>query len=155
MEKGNPGIIVDREALKQAAEYCKADLESAVVGEKEFAHLQGEMGFHYALAEKLPAITALAIRSTTAHRAAGDPPAATTEGRIVALADKLDHLAALASIGKLPKGGDDPFGTAPCRGGRHNQRAGLERGGDFSQEATFRAYNGFEHPLYRGKDTRR
>ncbi len=62
VEKGNPGIIVDREELKQAAEYCKADLESAVVGEKEFASLQGEMGFHYALAEKLPAITALAIR---------------------------------------------------------------------------------------------
>jgi glycyl-tRNA synthetase beta chain len=111
VEKGNPGIIVDREALKQAAEYCKADLESAVVGEKEFAHLQGEMGFHYALAEKLPAITALAIREHYSPRAAGDPPAATTEGRIVALADKLDHLAALASIGKLPKGGDDPFGA--------------------------------------------
>jgi glycyl-tRNA synthetase beta chain len=111
VEKGNPGIIVDREALKKAAEYCKADLESTVVGEKEFAHLQGEMGFHYALAEKLPAITALAIREHYSPRAAGDPPASTTEGRIVALADKLDHLAALASIGKLPKGGDDPFGA--------------------------------------------
>jgi len=111
MEKNNPGVVVDREALKKAAEYCKADLESAVVGEKEFAHLQGEMGFHYALAEKLPAITALAIREHYNPRAAGDPPASTTEGRIVALADKLDHLAALAIIGKLPKGGDDPFGA--------------------------------------------
>ncbi len=44
VEKGNSGIIVDREALKQAAEYCKADLESAVVGEKEFAQLAGRDG---------------------------------------------------------------------------------------------------------------
>lgn len=111
VEKANPGLMVDHDALREAAFYCKADLESAVVGEKEFAHLQGEMGYHYALAEGLHGTSALAIREHYAPRGAGDPPAGTMEGRILALADKLDHVAACHIIGKAPSGGDDPLGV--------------------------------------------
>jgi glycyl-tRNA synthetase beta chain len=93
---------------KRAAELAKADLLSGMVG--EFPELQGVMGRYYALNDKEPALVADAIDQHYRPRFAGD---VLPEGSIacaVALADKLDSIAGLFSIGQQPTGDRDPFG---------------------------------------------
>jgi glycyl-tRNA synthetase beta chain len=93
---------------ERAAELAKADLLTGMVG--EFPELQGIMGRYYALHDKEPAAVADAIEAHYRPRFAGDT---LPEGPIacaVALADKLDTLAGLFSIGEQPTGDKDPFG---------------------------------------------
>ena len=76
----------------------------------EFPELQGIMGRYYALHDKEPAAVADAIEAHYRPRFAGDR---LPEGPIacaVALADKLDAIAGLFSIGQQPTGDKDPFG---------------------------------------------
>src|SRR6185369_1273957 len=75
----------------------------------EFPELQGTMGRYYALHDKEPAAVADAIEAHYRPRFAGDR---LPEGPIacaVALADKLDTMAGLFSIGQQPTGDKDPF----------------------------------------------
>ncbi|HMH19718.1 MAG TPA: glycine--tRNA ligase subunit beta, partial [Burkholderiales bacterium] len=93
---------------ERAAELAKADLLTGMVG--EFPELQGIMGRYYARHDKEPAAIADAIEAHYRPRFAGDK---LPEGPIacaVALADKLDALAGLFSIGEQPTGDKDPFG---------------------------------------------
>src|SRR6185503_14504626 len=93
---------------ERAAELAKADLLTGMVG--EFPELQGFMGRYYALHDKEPAAVADAIEAHYRPRFAGDK---LPEGGIacaVALADKLDAIAGLFSIGQQPTGDKDPFG---------------------------------------------
>src|SRR5258708_2865548 len=93
---------------ERAAELSKADLLTAMVG--EFPELQGVMGRYYALHDGEQREVADAIEQHYRPRFAG---AKLPEGPIasaVALADKLDSLAALFSINELPTGDKDPFG---------------------------------------------
>jgi len=92
---------------ERAAELAKADLLTGMVG--EFPELQGTMGRYYALHDKEPAAVADAIEAHYRPRFAGDR---LPEGPIacaVALADKLDTMAGLFSIGQQPTGDKDPF----------------------------------------------
>jgi glycyl-tRNA synthetase beta chain len=76
----------------------------------EFPELQGIMGRYYALHDEEPAAVADAIEAHYRPRFAGD---GLPEGPIacsVALADKLDAIAGLFSIGQQPTGDRDPFG---------------------------------------------
>jgi glycyl-tRNA synthetase beta chain len=98
----------DKGAVERAAELAKCDLLSGMVG--EFPELQGTMGRYYALADGEPASVADAIGEQYRPRFAGDELPATTAGRILAIADKLDTLAGVFSIGKKPTGNRDPFG---------------------------------------------
>jgi len=98
----------DRELAKRAAELCKCDLATAMVG--EFPELQGIMGGHYARADGEPAEVATAIHEHYLPRGAGDEVAATPAGVAVAIADKLDTLAGIFAIGQKPSGTKDPFG---------------------------------------------
>jgi len=100
----------EKEHLARAAALCKADLVSQMVREKEFTHLQGTMGRLYARAQGEPEEVARAIEEH--HRPAGadDPLPASKLGRILALADRLDTLAALFGAGHQPTGARDPFG---------------------------------------------
>ncbi|MES2771990.1 MAG: glycine--tRNA ligase subunit beta [Pseudomonadota bacterium] len=94
--------------IRDAAQLCKLDLLSDMVG--EFPELQGVMGRYYALHEGFPAPVADAIEQHYRPRFAGD---ALPQGKVacaVALADKLDSLVAFFSIGQLPTGDKDPFG---------------------------------------------
>ena len=52
--------VGDRSEAERAAELCKCDLLTAMVG--EFPELQGIMGTYYALADGEPAEVAVAIR---------------------------------------------------------------------------------------------
>jgi glycyl-tRNA synthetase beta chain len=97
-----------RADVQRAAELCKCDLLTAVVG--EFPELQGIMGTYYAREDGESAEVARAIREHYLPRGAGDELPATDAGVVLAIADKLDTLAAIFAIGEKPTGTKDPFG---------------------------------------------
>ena len=102
---GNSNVLVH---ARRAAELCKCDLLSAMVG--EFPELQGIMGTYYALADGEDTEVATAIREHYQPRSAGDELPASETGTTLALADKLDTLAGIFAIGEKPTGTKDPFG---------------------------------------------
>lgn len=91
-----------------AAKLSKTDLVSDMVG--EFPELQGIMGRYYAQHEKLDDDVAYAIEDHYKPRFAGDNLPRSLVGVCVALADKLETLVGLFSIGEKPTGDKDPFG---------------------------------------------
>jgi glycyl-tRNA synthetase beta chain len=97
----------DAGQVEQAAQLCKADLVSGMVG--EFPELQGVMGRYYALGEKLPAAVADAIGDHYAPAGPNDRCPSAPVSIAVALADKLDALTSFWSIGEKPTGSRDPF----------------------------------------------
>lgn len=98
----------DRAKAERAAELCKCDLLSAMVG--EFPELQGVMGGYYASADGEDPEVAEAIREHYMPRSAGDDLPSTGAGLAVSVADKLDTLAGIFAIGQKPTGAKDPFG---------------------------------------------
>ncbi len=92
---------------KQAAYLSKADLITDMVG--EFPGLQGIMGRYYAQHEGLDNEVAFAIEDHYKPRFAGDELPRSQVGICVALADKLETLVGLFSIGEKPTGDKDPF----------------------------------------------
>jgi glycyl-tRNA synthetase beta chain len=93
---------------RRAAELCKCDLLTAMVG--EFPELQGIMGTYYALADGEDTEVAMAIREHYQPRGAGDELPTTHTGTTLAIADKLDTLTGIFAIGEKPTGTKDPFG---------------------------------------------
>ncbi|WP_157627484.1 glycine--tRNA ligase subunit beta [Variovorax boronicumulans] len=91
----------------QAAQLAKADLVTDMVG--EFPELQGTMGRYYALHDGLDVAVADAIEDHYKPRFAGDELPRNSVGLVVALADKLETLVGMFSIGNLPTGDRDPF----------------------------------------------
>lgn len=98
---------LDPEPVQRAGKLCKCDLVTLMVG--EFPELQGIMGHYYALHDGEPASVALAIEEHYQPRFAGDNLPTSAEGAILAIADKLDTLAAIFSLGLLPTGDKDPY----------------------------------------------
>ena len=92
----------------QAAQLAKTDLITDMVG--EFPELQGIMGRYYAQHEGMADDIAYAIEDHYKPRFAGDDLPRNSVGVVVALADKLDTLVGLFSIGEKPTGDKDPFG---------------------------------------------
>ena len=101
-------LDADAEAVERAAALCKCDLVTGMVG--EFPDLQGIMGRYYALADGEPDAVANAIAEHYLPRFAGDDLPASVAGQILAIAEKLDTLAGVFSVGKKPSGNRDPFG---------------------------------------------
>ena len=101
-------LNADAALAERAAELAKADLLTGMVG--EFPELQGIMGRYYALHDKEPAAVADAIEAHYRPRFAGDRLPEGNVACAVALADKLDALAGMFSIGQQPTGDKDPFG---------------------------------------------
>lgn len=98
----------DKVQIMMAAELCKADLVTGMVG--EFPELQGVMGRYYALGEKLPGPVADAIGDHYAPAGPNDRCPSAPVSVAVALADKLDALVSFWSIDERPTGSRDPFG---------------------------------------------
>jgi len=92
---------------EQAAMLAKADLLTDMVG--EFPELQGIMGRYYAQAEGIDDEVAYAIEDHYKPRFAGDELPRNRVGVCVALADKLETLVGMFSIGQAPTGDKDPF----------------------------------------------
>ena len=103
------GIVpnCDPALARQAAELCKADLVTEMVG--EFPELQGLMGGYYARAEGLPDAVADAIRDHYKPVGQGDDVPTAPVTVAVALADKLDTLAGFFGADMPPTGSKDPF----------------------------------------------
>lgn len=103
------GIVpnCDPVLARQAAELCKADLVTEMVG--EFPELQGLMGGYYARAEGLPAAVADAIRDHYKPVGQGDEVPTASVTVAVSLADKLDTLRSFFAIDEKPTGSKDPF----------------------------------------------
>jgi glycyl-tRNA synthetase beta chain len=101
-------LDVDAETVRRAAELSKCDLLTGMVG--EFPELQGTMGSYYAEADGESKAIAIAIGDHYHPRFAGDALPTSVDGQILAVADKLDSLAGIFSIGKKPSGNRDPFG---------------------------------------------
>jgi glycyl-tRNA synthetase beta chain len=98
----------DAGLAERAAWLAKADLLTGMVG--EFPELQGTMGRYYAAHDEEPAAVADAIEAHYLPRFAGDRIPENPIACAVALADKLDAIAGLFSIGQQPTGDKDPFG---------------------------------------------
>jgi glycyl-tRNA synthetase beta chain len=92
---------------ERGALLAKTDLLTDMVG--EFPELQGIMGTYYARHDGEPEEVARAISEHYQPRFAGDALPVTATGAIVALADKLETLVGIWSIGLFPTGEKDPF----------------------------------------------
>ncbi|MDH3615519.1 MAG: glycine--tRNA ligase subunit beta [Gammaproteobacteria bacterium] len=101
-------LDADAALVARAATLAKCDLLTGMVG--EFPELQGIMGRYYALSDGEPDFVAEAIGEHYQPRFAGDDLPATQAGQILAIADKMDTLAGVFSMGKKPSGNRDPFG---------------------------------------------
>jgi glycyl-tRNA synthetase beta chain len=80
---------------------------SQMVG--EFPELQGVMGQKYALHGGEPEAVAKAIFEHYLPRGAHDDLPQTLAGQVVGMADRIDTLVGIFSIGLLPSGSSDPF----------------------------------------------
>lgn len=92
----------------RAAQLSKCDLLTGMV--REFPGLQGVMGGYYARADGESDAVAMAIGEQYLPKFAGDKLPQSAAGKILALADKLDTLAGVFALGKVPTGNKDPFG---------------------------------------------
>lgn len=97
-----------KEACERAAMLAKADLLTGMVG--EFPSLQGIMGREYAKQDKEPEEVYLALGEQYLPRSPDDALPQTSVGLFLALADRLDTLAAFFYVGMVPSGSEDPFG---------------------------------------------
>ncbi|MEM1370809.1 MAG: glycine--tRNA ligase subunit beta, partial [Pseudomonadota bacterium] len=104
-------VDADADDARRAAQLCKADLVSGMVG--EFPELQGLMGRHYAQAGGIKDATARAIELHYKPRGPSDAVPLEDDGDsvaiAVALADKLDMLAGFWAIDEKPTGSGDPY----------------------------------------------
>ena len=98
----------DHTLLGRIAMSAKCDLLTGMVG--EFPELQGTMGKYYATADGESEAFATAIGEQYLPRFHGDDLPSTLPGQILSVADRLDTLAGIFSIGKKPSGNRDPFG---------------------------------------------
>ena len=92
---------------RRAAELSKSDLVTDMVG--EFDDLQGDMGRDYALNDGEDKEVAEALFEQYLPRFSGDIVPGTITGAALALADRLDSLMGIFSIGQQPSGSRDPF----------------------------------------------
>lgn len=97
----------ETETAQRAAELCKADLATEMV--VEMTSLQGIMGRYYALYSGEAPEVAEAIFEHYLPRSADDALPKAKPGLVVGLADRLDSLLGLFSVGLAPTGTKDPF----------------------------------------------
>ena len=124
-------LDLDAAQAKMAAELCKADLATLMVG--EFPELQGVMGGYYLSLEGAADAVCVAVREHYQPLSAEAPPPASRLGAVLAIADKLDTLAGCFAIGLMPTGSKDPL--ALRRAGMGIVRILWERGLNISIDA--------------------
>jgi glycyl-tRNA synthetase beta chain len=104
-------VDANPEDARRAAQLCKADLVSEMVG--EFPELQGLMGRYYAEKAGAKPDIARAIELHYKPKGPSDTVPLEDEGDqpalAVALADKLDTLVGFWAIGEKPTGSGDPY----------------------------------------------
>ena len=101
------GVPEVKESCQRATLLSKADLVTGMVG--EFPTLQGVMGEKYAAHDGESVEVCQAIGEYYRPRTPDDAVPETTVGRLLALADRLDTLAAFFYAGIVPSGSEDPY----------------------------------------------
>jgi len=91
----------------RAALLSKTDLVTDMVG--EFASLQGVIGRYYANENGEPEEVSEALQEQYLPKQSGGVLPTSETGQILALADKLDTVVGIFSVGLLPTGDKDPF----------------------------------------------
>jgi len=104
-----------RATAVRAAELCKADLVSRLVG--EFSALQGYAGSVYAAEAGEPADVCAAIDEHHRPEEAGGALPASPAGAVVALTDKGDTVRVAFAAGLEPTGSRDPYGLRRAAAG--------------------------------------
>ena len=102
-----PIVGADAAKAERAAQLCKADLLTDVVG--EFPELQGSMGRYYAEAQGEDEAVAHAIEDHYRPKGPDDLVPADPVSIAVALADKADTLVGFWAIDEKPTGSKDPY----------------------------------------------
>src|SRR3954471_12421116 len=102
-----PIVNADRAKAERAAQLCKADLSTEVVG--EFPELQGLMGKYYAEAQGEDEAVAHACVDHYSPKGPDDLVPADPVSVAVALADKIDILTGFWAIDEKPTGSKDPY----------------------------------------------
>ena len=106
LEKGAISAA-ELDGTTRAAARAKFDLVTKMV--YEFPELQGLMGGYYAAKAGESAAVAKAVAEHYLPTQAGTAIPSNAEGRIVALADKLDTLTGIFAIGQKPTASKDPY----------------------------------------------
>src|SRR5205085_112772 len=91
----------------EAANLCKADLATEMVG--EFPELRGQMGRIYALEQGSDKEVALAIDEHWMPRGEKAPLPQTACGALLSLAEKIDNLLGFFGLDLKPTSSSDPF----------------------------------------------
>ena len=94
-------------AALRAAELCKCDLMTGMVG--EFPELQGLMGYYYARQDGEASAVCQALNEQYMPRFAADALPQSALGLALSLVDRLDTLVGTFAIGQKPSGVKDPF----------------------------------------------
>jgi glycyl-tRNA synthetase beta chain len=102
-----PTVGADVAKAERAAQLCKADLLTEVVG--EFPELQGLMGKYYAEAQGEDQAVAHAAEDHYSPKGPDDLVPADPVSVAVALADKIDILTGFWAIDEKPTGSKDPY----------------------------------------------
>ena len=102
-----PLVGADAAKAERAAQLCKADLLTDVVG--EFPELQGLMGRYYAEAQDEDEAVAHACEDHYRPKGPDDLVPADPVSIAVALADKIDTLVCFWAIDEKPTGSKDPY----------------------------------------------
>ncbi len=100
-------IEEDKELLTQTVMLSKADLLTDMV--YEFTDLQGLMGYYYAKKAGYDELLSTALKEQYLPDGEQSDLPSNTFSCIVAMANKLDNLMGLFSVGMLPTGSRDPF----------------------------------------------
>jgi len=96
------------DTAREAAQLAKADQAAELV--REFPELEGYIGAEYARLAGRPEAVCRAIEEQYLPDGAEAPLPDTEAGRILAAADKLDHLQTAFARGLKPTGSRDPYG---------------------------------------------
>ncbi len=118
------GAAVDAAVLEQAVRLAKTDLTTELV--KEFTELQGIVGGLYARAQGMDERVATAIYDQYRPEGMEDRVPQTTEGALLAMADKVDTIAGMFALGMEPTGSKDPFALRRAANGVVQILAGME-----------------------------
>jgi len=124
-------LKLDEGHARAAAELCKTDLVTLMVG--EFPELQGVMGGCYLEMEGAAKPVWLAVREHYMPISAEAPLPTSGIGAVLAIADKLDTLAGCFAIGMVPTGSKDPL--ALRRAGMGIVRILWEKGFEISMDS--------------------
>ena len=111
-----PLVGADVAKAERAAQLCKADLLTEVVG--EFPELQGLMGRYYAEAQGEDEAVAHACEDHYRPKGPDDLVPADPVSIAVALADKIDTLVGFWAIDEKPTGSKDPYALRRAALGR-------------------------------------